>query len=85
MEKLKLAMGQKVFVVSLAQGFLRKSDYGKLEQVNEPNNIVLALIPFGETIIPIDNGGDKIIKVYDKQGYVIYDAEKPSKNLKGKK
>ncbi len=77
--KLKLAIGQNVFVVSLRNRVLRTSDYGKLEQVNEPNNIVIALKPFGDSIIPIDNGSDKILKVYDKQGFVVYDAEKKSK------
>lgn len=75
MEKLKLALGQKVFVVILIHGVVRSSEYGKLVEVNEPNNIILSLQPFGESIIPIDNGSDKILKVYDKQGYVIYDAE----------
>ena len=75
MKKLKLAIGQKVFVVYLNHGVVRNSKYGELTEVNEPNNIILSLQPFGESIIPIDNRGDKILKVYDKQGYVIYDAE----------
>ena len=75
MKKLKLALGQKVFVVILIHGVMKNSEYGKLAEVNEPNNIILSLQPFGESIIPIDNGRDKILKVYDKQGYVIYDAE----------
>ena len=75
MKKLKLAIGQKVFVVNLIHGVVRNSEYGKLSEVNEPNNIILSLQPFGESIIPIDNGSDKILKIYDKQGYVIYNAE----------
>ena len=79
MKKLKLTIGQKVFVVNVIHGVLRSSEYGKLMEVNEPNNIILSLQPFGERIIPINNGNDKILKVYDKQGYVIYDAEVSAK------
>jgi hypothetical protein len=74
-ENLKKAIGQKVFVVSVMHGKMKTSDYGKLEAVNEPNNIIIAKQPFGDAIIPLDNGNDKILKVYDKQGEVIYDAE----------
>jgi len=81
--KLKSAIGEKVFVISLSYGVTRTSDYGKLEAVNEPNNIVIALVPFGEGIIPIDNGRDKILKVYDKEGSIIYDNE-PVANKKRK-
>jgi len=75
MKKLELAIGQKVFVVNLINGVVRNSEYGKLVEVNNPDNIILSLQPFGESIIPIDNGIDKILKVYDKQGYVIYDTK----------
>ncbi|MEI8252838.1 MAG: hypothetical protein WCG25_03700 [bacterium] len=75
-KKLRANIGKKVFVVSIRFGSMRTSEHGKLNSVNEPNNIVLSLVPFGESIIPIDNGSDKILKVYDKEGYVIYDNEK---------
>ena len=74
-KKLKTCIGQNVFVVSLRYGSLRASDYGKLDSVNESNNIILALVPFGDTIIPFNNGKDKILKVYSKEGYIVYDNE----------
>lgn len=80
LKKLKLAIGKKVFVVCLNYGVQRMSEYGKLEEVNEPNNIILAKAPFGDSIIPLDNGRDKILKVYDEQGFVVYDAEKKKKS-----
>ncbi len=85
LEKLKAAIGQNVFVVY--SQITRRSEHGKLEQVNEPNNIVLALKPFGHSIIPLDNdNGVKILKVYNKEGIVIYDNEpklKISRSLRG--
>ena len=76
LKKLKTAIGQKVFVVSMSHGVLRTSDYGKLTDVNEPNNIVLNNY-MSDSIIPIENEmGDKILKVYNKEGYVVYDNEK---------
>lgn len=79
LKKLKATIGKKVFVVSERHGNFRSSEHGKLEQVNEPDNVVLALKPFGDSIIPIDNGSDKILKVYDQQGYIVYDAETKKK------
>ena len=76
LDKLKAEIGKNIFVVSIMRGVMRTSDHGKLENVNEPNNIVIALRPFGEHVIPLDNGSDKILKVYNKQGYVVYDNEK---------
>ncbi len=77
LKKLKEAIGQKVFVV-FAQYGSRRSDYGKLTAVNDRVNVVLE-IPFGDSIIPIDNGVERILKVYDRQGRVIYDTEKKPK------
>lgn len=75
-QKLNSAIGKKVFVVSLRMRVMRVSDYGKLEMVNEPNNIILAKMPFGDSIIPLD----EILKIYDDEGYVVYDNEPTKKN-----
>lgn len=75
MDKLKTSLGKKVFVVSLLSGVVRTSRYGELEEINEPNNIVICLEPFGESIVPINNGVDRILKVYNDEGYVVYDSE----------
>ncbi len=78
MKKLKAVLGQKVFVVTLANDVFRSSDYGKLEIV-EDEGIVITTGAFGHSNIPFDNGRDRILKIYDKQGYVVYDAEKKKK------
>ncbi len=75
MKKLKEVLGQKVFVVTLSNGVFRSSDYGKLEIV-EDEGIVITTGSFGHSNIPFDSGRDKILKIYDKQGYVVYNAEK---------
>jgi len=78
MEKIKLVLGQDVFVVILMFGNTKISESGELVEVNEPNNyIVLSVLPWGEhkSIIPIDSRNIKIIKVYDRGGRVIYDVE----------
>ena len=80
--KLQKEIGKNVFVVSLRFEVKRGSDHGKLEMINEPDNIVLALKPFGDSIIPIDNGSDKILKVYNQEGIVVYDNETPVKKEK---
>lgn len=78
MKKLKAVIGQKVFVVTLANDVYRSSDYGELEVV-ENEGIVITTGHFGCCNIPFDNGRDKILKIYDKRGFVVYNAEKKKK------
>lgn len=75
-EKLKNELGTKVFVVSKKFNS-RLSTYGKLESVNEGVNIVLGFGPplFGDQIVPLNNDSDKILKVYNAEGYIVYDNE----------
>ncbi|MCX6793217.1 MAG: hypothetical protein NTY12_04280 [Candidatus Falkowbacteria bacterium] len=77
LDKLKQAIGEKVFVVNLQLGVIRSSEYGMLESVNEGVNIVLVgdSSIFLACCLPLGNGRDKILKVYDEQGYIIYDNE----------
>lgn len=76
LDGIKAVMNEKIFVVSQRWN-TRSSDYGKLIAVNDGVNIVLEMIPgmFATCCVPIDNGDDRIIKVYNKEGIVIYDAE----------
>lgn len=82
LKKLNAEMGKNIFVVSQRFRTSRDSDYGKLEAVNEGFNIVIALKPFGDSVIPFDNGSDKILKVYNSKGEIVYDNETPVKKKK---
>jgi len=72
-QNLKGAIGKPVAIICQQNG-INGEIRGILESVDDPESIKL-MAPSPYLNIPINNGKNKVVKVYDKNRIVIFDGE----------